>query len=111
MHDVLFVVSYIKLKFFTCVYLIINLYASIFTGSPRHSLLTYALVGEMSGSHFGSCTGSRSMHVSDEDQDTIGVDGEVPHETGTLNAYVFILVISTFNLSLFKIHLQLMYVF
>ena len=36
----------------------------------------------MSGNHFGS----RFVHVSDEDQDTIGV---VPHETGTLNAYIF----------------------
>ena len=47
-------------------------------------------------------SGSRSVHVSDEDQDTIGVGGEVPHEIGTLNAYIYIYiyisVISTFNL-------------
>ena len=47
---------------------------------------TYALAGEMSGSH----SGSRSVHVSEEDQDTVGVGGEVPHETGTLNAYIYI---------------------
>ena len=53
-HDVLFVVNYIKLNCFTCIYLINNLYVSIFTGSPRHSMLTYALAGEMSGSHSSS---------------------------------------------------------
>ena len=30
-HDVLFVFSYIKLNYFTCVYLIINLYTFIFS--------------------------------------------------------------------------------
>ena len=47
---------------------------------------TYALAGEMSG--------SRSVHVSDEDRDIAGVDGEVPHETGTLNAYIYFLQLS-----------------
>ena len=47
---------------------------------------TYALAGEMSGNHSSSC----SVHVSDEDQDIVGVGGEVPHETGTLNAYIYI---------------------
>ena len=41
---------------------------------------THAPAREMSGSH--------SVHVSDED-DTVGFGGEVPHETGTLNAYIF----------------------
>ena len=51
----------------------------------------------MSNSH----TGSHSMHVSGEDV-----------TVGTLNAYhIFLLVISTFNLYWFQIHLQLMYVF
>ena len=89
LHDVLFVVSYIKLNCFTCVYLIINLYVSIFTGSPRRSMLTYALAGEMSDNHFGSHSGICSMHVSDE-EDTVGVGGEVPHKRGTLNAYKFL---------------------
>ena len=94
-HDVIFVVSYVKLIFFTCVYLIINLYVSIFTGSPRRSILTHAPAGEMSGSY----SGSRSMHVSDEDQDTIGISGKVPHETCTLNEYIFFFeLLSTFNL-------------
>ena len=42
---------------------------------------TYAPAGEMSD--------NRSMLVSDKDQDTIGVGGEVPHEIGTLNAYIY----------------------
>ena len=54
---------------------------------------TYALAGEMSN--------NRSMHVSDEDQDTVSVDGEVSHETGTLNAYIY----------LFQLSLPLIYVF
>ena len=92
-HDVLFVVTYMKLNCFTCVYLIINLYVSIFIGSPRRSTSTNALAGEMSDSHYRS----QSVHGSDDD-DTIGVSGEFPHERATLNAYIFILVISSFNL-------------
>ena len=46
---------------------------------------THAPAREMSGSH----SSSRFVHVSDEDQDTVCVGGEVPHETGTLNAYIF----------------------
>ena len=90
MHDVLFVVSYIKLNCFTCAYLIINLYVSIFIGSPRHSMSTHASAGEMSGNH----SSSRSVHVSDEDQDTVGVGGEVPHKIGTLNAYIYFFQLS-----------------
>ena len=52
-------------------------------------MITHAPAREMSGSH----TGSRSMHVSGED-DTTGVGGEVPHETGTLNAYIFFFQLS-----------------
>ena len=89
-HDVLFVVIFIKLIFFTCVYLIINLYVSIFIGSPRRSMPTYALAGEMSSNH----SRSRSVPVSDEDQDTVGVGGEVHHETGTLNAYIYFFQLS-----------------
>ena len=84
MHDVLFVVSYIKLNGFTCVYVIINLYVSIFTGSPRRPTSTHAPVGESSDSH----SSSHSVHVSGK-EDTASVDGEVPHETSTLNAYIF----------------------
>ena len=50
---------------------------------------TYAPAGEMSG--------NRSMHVSDEDQDTTGVGGEVPHETGTLNAYIYIYIFFSYQ--------------
>ena len=50
---------------------------------------THALAREMSGSHIGSC----SMHVRGED-DTGSVSGEVPHETGTLNAYIFFFQLS-----------------
>ena len=63
-----------------CVYLIINLYVSIFIGSPKISTPTHTPAGETSE--------NRSMHVNDE-EDTAGVGGEVPHETGTLNAYIF----------------------
>ena len=45
MHGVLFVVSYIKLNCFTCVYLIINLYVFIFTGSPKRPMLHMLLLG------------------------------------------------------------------
>ena len=45
---------------------------------------TYAPTGEMSDNH----SRTRSVYVSSED-DTAGVGGEVPHETGTLNAYIF----------------------
>ena len=84
MHDVLFVVSYIKLKCFTCVYLINYLYVSIFTGSPRRPTPTHAPTGKLSDNHYGSC----SVHVREEDN-IVGVDGEVPHKTSTLNAYIF----------------------
>ena len=97
MHDVLFVVSYIKLKFFTCVYLIINLYVSIFIGSPRRSMPTHAPVVEMSDNH----SSSLCVHVSDKDQDIVGVRGEVPHKTGTLNAYIYF----------FQLSVPLIYVF
>ena len=50
---------------------------------------THAPAREMSDSH----TGSRSVHVSGKD-DTAGVGGEVPHETGTLNAYIFFFQLS-----------------
>ena len=83
-HDVLFVVSCIKLNCFMSVYLIINLYVSIFIGSPRRSTSTNALAGEMSDSHYRS----QSVHASDG-EDTAGVSGEAPHEIGTLNAYIF----------------------
>ena len=81
MHDVLFVVSYIKLNCFTFVYLIINLYISIFIGSPRHSMLTHTPIGEMSDNLF--------VHMSGKDQDTVGVDGEDPKNIGRLNAYIY----------------------
>ena len=55
---------------------------------------THPLAGEMSGSHSSNCSRSFSVHVSDEDQDTIGFGGEVPHETGTLNAYIFFFQLS-----------------
>ena len=45
---------------------------------------THAPTREPSGSH----SGSHSVHVSDE-EDTVAVGGEVPHETGTLNAYIY----------------------
>ena len=57
---------------------------SIFTGSPRRSVSTHAPAREMSGSH----TGSRCVHVGGED-DIAGVGGEVTHDKGTLNAYIF----------------------
>ena len=45
---------------------------------------THAPAREMSSNH----TGIRSVHASDED-DTAGIGGEVPHETSTLDAYIF----------------------
>ena len=53
-HDVFFVVSYIKLNCFTCVYLIINLDVSIFTDEARRPATPHAPAGELSGSHSGS---------------------------------------------------------
>ena len=44
---------------------------------------THALSREMSDKH----TGSHSVHVNGEDY-TAGVGGQVPHETGTLTAYI-----------------------
>ena len=58
---------------------------------------TYTLTREINSSHFGSCF----AYVSDEDQDTVGVDGEVPHEIGTLNAYIYF----------FQLSVPLIYVF
>ena len=101
MHDVLFVVSYIKLNYFTCVYLIVNLYVSIFIGSPRSSTLTHASTRETSDSH----TGSHSVHVSDKDY-IVGFGGEVAHETSTLNAYIFF-----FQLSIPLIYIDLKFTY
>ena len=70
MHDVLFVVSNIKLNCFTCVYLIIKLYVSIFTGSPRRHTPTHAPAGQLSDNH----SGNHSVHASDK-EDIAGVDG------------------------------------
>ena len=39
-------------------------------------------------------SGSRSVHVSDEDQDTVCVNVEVPHEIGTLTAYIYFFQLS-----------------
>ena len=50
---------------------------------------THAPAREMSSSHIDS----PSVHVSGKDN-TIGVGGEVPHETGTLNAYIFFFQLS-----------------
>ena len=65
------------------------MYVSIFTGSPRRPTPTHAPTGEMSENH----SGSHSMHVSGEN-DTIGVGGEFPHETSTLNAYIYFFKLS-----------------
>ena len=93
-YDVIFVVSYIKLNCFTCVYLIINLYVSIFTSSPMRPMSTHAPTREPSGSH----SGSLFVHASSE-EDIAGVSGKVPHETCTLNEYIFFFeLLSTFNL-------------
>ena len=88
-HDVLFFVSYIKLNCFTSVYLIINLYFFVFTGSPKRPTSTHTPAGESSGSH----SSSFSVHESGEEA-TAGVGGEVPHETSTLNAYIFFFQLS-----------------
>ena len=66
-----------------------NLHVSIFTGSPMRHMLTHAPTGEPRGSH----SGSFSMHTSGED-DTTSVGGEVPHETGTLNEYIYFFQLS-----------------
>ena len=52
--------------------------------------MTHAPTGEMSDNHFGS----HSVHVSDENKHIVGVSGEVPHETGTLNAYIYFFQLS-----------------
>ena len=52
-------------------------------------MLAHTPAREMSGSH----TGSRSVHANDEDG-IGGVDGEVPHEIGTLNEYIFFFQLS-----------------
>ena len=51
---------------------------------------TYALAGEPSDGY----SGSRSMHVSVETPNIVGFSGEVPHETGTLNAYIYFFQLS-----------------
>ena len=89
MHDVLFAISYIKLSCFACVYLSINFYVSIFIGSPRRSMSTHAPTWEPSNSHSSRCF----VHASGE-EDNVGVGGEVPQETGTLNAYIFFFQLS-----------------
>ena len=45
---------------------------------------THAPAREISDNH----SGNRSVHEND-DEDTVDVSGEVPHERGTLNAYIF----------------------
>ena len=55
---------------------------------------THVPAGEMSENHSGNHSGSRSVHASDKDKDIVGVGGEVPHETGTLNAYIYFFQLS-----------------
>ena len=92
MHDVFFVASYIKLNYFTCVYLIITLDVSIFIDEATCPATPHAPAGEPSGSH----SGSRDV---DDLEDEAAVSGEVPLEPSTLNAYIFFLsvVIGTIN--------------
>ena len=94
MHDVFFVVSYIKLNCFTCVYLIINLDVSLFTDEARHPTTPHAPTGEPSGSHSGS-------HNTEDLEDEAAVGGEVPLEPGTLNAYIFFLSVVTGTINLY----------
>ena len=99
-HDVFFVVSYIKLNCFTCVYLIINLDVSIFTDEGRPAT-PHTSATEPSGSH-GSHSGSRggSRDAEDVDDDS-AVGGEVPPPPGTLNAYIFFLSVVTGTINLY----------
>ena len=91
-HDVFFVASYIKLNYFTCVYLIINLDVSIFTDGATRPETPRAPAGEPSNNHSGSRDG-------EDLEDEAAVGGEVPLQPGTLNAYIFFLsaVIGTIN--------------
>ena len=90
-HDVFFVVSYIKLNCFTCVYLIINLDVSIFTDEATRPATPHAPAGELSGSHSGS-------RDAEDLEDEAAVGGEVPLELGTLNAYFFFFQLSQVQL-------------
>jgi hypothetical protein len=92
-HDVFFVVSYIKLNCFTCVYLIINLDVSIFTDEGRPAT-PHTSATEPSGSH----SGSRDAEDVDDDS---AVGGEVPPTPGTLNAYIFFLSVVTGTINLY----------
>jgi len=97
-HDVFFVVSYIKLNCFTCVYLIINLDVSIFTDEGRPAT-PHTSATEPSGSHSGSRGGSHSGSRDAEDvDDDSAVGGEVPPTPGTLNAYFFFFQLSQVQL-------------
>ena len=104
-HDVFFVVSYIKLNCFTCVYLIINLDVSIFTDEGRPAT-PHTSATQPSGSHSGSRGGSRggshsgSRETEDVDDDS-AVGGEVPPTPGTLNAYIFFLSVVTGTINLY----------
>ena len=98
MHDVFFVVSYIKLNCFTCVYLIINLDVSIFTDEATHPVTPHTPATEPSGSRGGSHSGSRDAEDV-EDEATVG--GEVPPQPGTLNAYIFFLSVVTGTINLY----------
>ena len=93
-HDVFFVVSYIKLNCFTCVYLIINLDVSIFTYDATCPATPHALAGEPSGNHSGS-------RDAEDLEDEAAVGGEVPLELGTLNAYIFFLSVVTGIINLY----------
>ena len=86
-HDVFFVVSYIKLNCFTCVYLIINLDVSTFTDEAMRPATPHAPAREPSGSHSGS-------RDAEDLEDEAAVGGEVPLEPGTLNAYIFFFQLS-----------------
>jgi len=93
-HDVFFVVSYIKLNCFTCVYLIINLDVSIFTDEATRPATPHTPATEPSGSH----SGSRDAEDVDDDS---AVGGEVPPPPGTLNAYIFFLSVVTGTINLY----------
>lgn len=93
-HDVFFVVSYIKLNCFTCVYLIFNLDVSIFTDEATRPAMPHAPAGEPSGSH--SCS-----HDTEDLEDEAAVGGEVPLEPGTLNAYIVFLSVVTGTINLY----------
>ena len=103
-HDVFFVVSYIKLNCFTCVYLIINLDVSIFTDEATRPAMPHTPAGEPSDNHSGSRepSGSHSGSRDAEDvEDEAAVGGEVPPTPGTLNAYIFFLSVVTGTINLY----------